>query len=93
MPLDDFLRALPNADGGGLHPIGIMAMCWTQAPSGSKPSWTVSGGFPLNLDYEACYERRIRVLSAAPGFARQVAEFSLGLGHRLRSADCPAMTD
>jgi phosphoglycerate dehydrogenase-like enzyme len=40
---------------------------------------TVSGGFPRNLDYETCFSRRIRVLSAAPGFARAVAEMALAL--------------
>lgn len=40
---------------------------------------TVSGGLPLHLDYEACFARSIHVLSAAPAFARQVAEFSLGM--------------
>ncbi len=40
---------------------------------------TVSGGFPRNLDYEYCFTRGIRVLSAAPAFARAVAEMSLAL--------------
>ena len=31
------------------------------------------------MDYEICYQKRIRVLSVAPAFARQVAEFALGL--------------
>jgi phosphoglycerate dehydrogenase-like enzyme len=39
----------------------------------------VSGAFPANLDYDQCFERRIRVLSAAPAFARQVAEMALGM--------------
>jgi phosphoglycerate dehydrogenase-like enzyme len=39
----------------------------------------VSGAFPSNLDYDQCFERRIRVLSAAPAFARQVAEMALGM--------------
>ncbi len=77
MPLPDFLRALPEAEA-------VVCADWRygdvleQAPK-LKAIMTVSGAFPLELDYEACYERRIRVLSAAPGFARQVAEFSLGL--------------
>ena len=77
MPPEDFLRALPNASA-------IVCAGWRygdvldQAPK-LKAIMDVSGGFPLQLDYEECYRRRIRVLSAAPGFARQVAEFSLGL--------------
>ena len=39
----------------------------------------VLGGFPPGLDYERCYDRRIRVLSAAPAFGPQVAEMALGL--------------
>ena len=77
MPREDFLRALPEAEA-------VVCADWhygdvlDQAPR-LKAIMAVSGGFPLRLDYDACYRRRIRVLSAAPGFARQVAEFSLGL--------------
>jgi phosphoglycerate dehydrogenase-like enzyme len=39
----------------------------------------VSGGFPRGLDYDTCFARGIHVLSAAPGFGRQVAEMALGL--------------
>ena len=77
MPQAEFLRALPEAEA-------VVCADWhygdvlDQAPK-LKAIMTVSGAFPLRLDYDACYRRRIRVLSAAPGFARQVAEFSLGL--------------
>ena len=40
---------------------------------------TVSGGWPPELDYAHCFERGIRVLSAAPAFAGAVAEMALGL--------------
>jgi phosphoglycerate dehydrogenase-like enzyme len=40
---------------------------------------TVSGSFPQNLDYETCFARHIRVLSAAPAFGPQVAEMALGM--------------
>ena len=40
---------------------------------------TVSGGFPLDFDYDYCFDKRIRVMSAAPGFGPQVAEMALGL--------------
>jgi phosphoglycerate dehydrogenase-like enzyme len=40
---------------------------------------SVSGAFLNKLDYDQCFERRIRVLSAAPAFARQVAEMALGM--------------
>lgn len=41
----------------------------------------VSGAFPSPeaLDYAACFERNIRVLSCAPAFAPAVAEMALGL--------------
>jgi phosphoglycerate dehydrogenase-like enzyme len=40
---------------------------------------TVSGGFPLDFDYDWCFARGIRVLSAAPAFGPQVAEMALGM--------------
>lgn len=39
----------------------------------------VSGGFPTTLDFGSCFARGIRVLSAAPGFAPQVAEMALAM--------------
>ena len=77
MPQEEFLRALPTAEV-------VICSNWhygdvLDQAERLKAIMTVSGGFPLELDYDACYERRIRVLSAAPAFARQVAEFSLGL--------------
>ena len=41
----------------------------------------VGGGFPSpqSLDYAACFERSIRVLSCAPAFGPAVAELGLGL--------------
>ena len=77
MPRDEFLRALPEA-------VAVVCADWhygdaLERAQKLKAIMTVSGGFPLKLDYEACYQRKIRVLSAAPGFARQVAEYSLGL--------------
>jgi len=39
----------------------------------------VGGGFPRGLDYEQCFDRRIRVLTCAPAFGPQVAEMALGL--------------
>ncbi|MCY3864218.1 MAG: hydroxyacid dehydrogenase [Chloroflexi bacterium] len=77
MPPREFIHALPTADvviTSGWHYGDVL----DQAER-LKAIMDVSGSFPLNLDYEACYRRHIRVLSAAPGFARQVAEFSLGL--------------
>lgn len=77
MPQADFLRALPTAETvicSGWRYGDVLA----NAPN-LRAIMDVSGGFPRTLDYAACYKNRIRVLSAAPAFARQVAEFSLGL--------------
>jgi len=77
MPRDEFLRALPDAEAvicAGWHYGDVL-----DHAGKLRAIMDVSGGFPQGLDYEECYRRRIRVLSAAPGFARQVAEFSLGL--------------
>ena len=77
MPQADFLRALPTAEVlicSGWRYGDVLA----SAPK-LRAIVDVSGGFPQTLDYLVCYTRRIRVLSAAPAFARQVAEFSLGL--------------
>ncbi len=77
MPREDFLRALPEAEAvicAGWHYGAVL-----DRAQNLRAIMDVSGGFPRGLDYEECYRRRIRVLSAAPGFARQVAEFSLGL--------------
>ena len=77
MPMADFLAALPSADF-------VICADWRygdvldQAQQ-LKAIIAVSGAFPLQLDYEICYQKRIRVLSVAPAFARQVAEFALGL--------------
>lgn len=39
----------------------------------------VAGGIPHALDYETAFQRGIHVLTAAPGFARQVAEAALAM--------------
>ena len=39
----------------------------------------VEGNFFPNVDYEACFDRRIRVLSCGPVYAQPVAEYALGL--------------
>ena len=77
MPEADFLAALPNADI-------VICSSWRYGDVLDRAERlraiiTVSGAFPLELDYDQCYERRIRVLSVAPAFAPQVAEFCLGL--------------
>jgi len=80
MPLDQFEAALPEADA-------IICCLWRYGrdilPKAKKLRAIISveGVFPLNddLDHDTCFAHNIRVLSIAPTFARQVAEFSLGM--------------
>lgn len=77
MPDEAFLEALPTADA-------IICADWRYGdvlPQAKKlrAILTVSGAFPLDLDYQYCHENYIRVLSSAPAFARQVAEMCLAM--------------
>jgi phosphoglycerate dehydrogenase-like enzyme len=40
---------------------------------------SVGGNLPEGLDYDKCFQKNIRVLSCAPAFGLQVAEYALGL--------------
>ncbi len=77
MPSEAFAQALPEA-------VAVVCTRWRHGgeildQAGKlRAILDVSGGFPP-LDYDRCFDRRIRVLSAAPAFARAVAEMSLGL--------------
>ncbi len=77
MPEDAFREALPAA-------FAVVSSGWRygrvldEAVS-LKAIFTVSGGWPPELDYGLCFERGIRVLSSAPAFAAAVAEMALGL--------------
>ncbi len=78
MPMDAFCQAAPQA-------LAVICADWRygddalRSASNLRAILTVSGGFPRNLDYGYCFERHIRVLSAAPAFARSVAEMALAL--------------
>ncbi len=77
MPLEDFNAALPEA-------FAVVSAGWRYGDvldhaSRLKAILTVSGGWPPELDYARCFERGIRVLSAAPAFAEAVAEMALAL--------------
>lgn len=79
-PIDSqtFLQHLPDAEV-------IICTGWRYGdvlPQAKKlrAIFDISGGFPIDLDYAYCFAHNIRVLSAAPSFARQVAEMCLGLG-------------
>jgi phosphoglycerate dehydrogenase-like enzyme len=77
MPADEFRTALPRA-------VAIVSGGWRYGAVLNNAKrleaiLTVSGGWPPELDYDLCFARGIRVLSAAPGFAGAVAEMALGL--------------
>jgi phosphoglycerate dehydrogenase-like enzyme len=77
MPLADFGAALPDA-------VAVVSSGWRYGPVPDdaeklRAIITVSGGWPPELDYERCFSRGIRVLSAAPAFAAAVAEMALAL--------------
>jgi phosphoglycerate dehydrogenase-like enzyme len=78
MPLDAFSHALPEVEA-------VVCADWRYGEdtlhqaSKLRAILTVSGGFPGSLDYDYCFAHQIRVLSAAPAFARSVAEMALGL--------------
>ena len=77
MPLDNAVEALNEADA-------VVCSDWRYGdilPQAQKlrAILTVSGAFPLDLDYRYCFANGIRVLSAAPAFGRQVAEMALGM--------------
>ncbi|MBA3400421.1 MAG: hydroxyacid dehydrogenase [Actinobacteria bacterium] len=77
MPLEKFMASLPEA-------FAVISAGWRygavldDAPN-LRAILTVSGGWPPELDYARCFERGIRVLSAAPAFAEAVAEMALAL--------------
>ena len=78
MPHDAFREALPRAEA-------VICADWRYGDEALREAkrlravLTVSGGFPRQIDYDACFTRGIRVLSAAPAFARSVAEMALTL--------------
>ena len=77
MPLEEFTASLPDAFAvvtGGWRYGDVL----DDAPN-LRAILTVSGGWPPELDYSRCFERGIRVLSAAPAFAAAVAEMALAL--------------
>jgi phosphoglycerate dehydrogenase-like enzyme len=77
MPLDEFAAALPDA-------FAVVSAGWRygdvlDSASSLRAILTVAGGWPPELDYARCFDRGIRVLSAAPAFAQAVAEMALAL--------------
>ena len=77
MPIEMFRDELPGA-------VAVVCSDWRYGDvigdaHALRAIVTVSGAWPEALDYEQCFERGVRVLSAAPAFAPAVAEMALGL--------------
>lgn len=78
MPLDAFTAAVTEAEA-------VVCADWRYGDDALHSAarlrgvLTVSGGFPRNIDYEHCFRNGIRVCSAAPAFARSVAEMALAM--------------
>jgi phosphoglycerate dehydrogenase-like enzyme len=78
MPVDEFERHVPDAQA-------VICADWRYGHDALmratrlRAILTVSGGFPRSLDYAYCFAKGIRVLSAAPAFARSVAEMALAM--------------
>lgn len=77
MPQEDAEKALKEADA-------VICSSWRYGDvlyetANLRNIMSVSGAFPLDLDYDYCFANGIRVLSAAPAFGRQVAEMALGM--------------
>lgn len=77
MPLEEARQALSRA-------VAVVCATWRyedalyHAPE-LRAILTVSGGFPLDFDYDYCFANQIQALTAAPAFARSVAEMALGM--------------
>lgn len=56
----------------------VDAATLAQAPN-LKTVIEVSGAFPDSIDYAACFEAGVQVLSCSPGFRQSVAEMGLGM--------------
>ena len=78
MPREDLLARLPEAEFVVAAKPELDRQELDRAKN-LKAVIEVSGTFQTGLDYEACFERGIEVLSCAPGFRQSVAEMTLGL--------------
>ena len=77
MPAEQFGDALLDA-------VAVVTAGWRYGDipaeaRGLRAVIDVGGGLPATIDYERCFARGIRVLTAAPAFGLQVAEMALGM--------------
>ena len=85
MPQADFLEALPKADA-------LICADWRYGEvldyaQQLKAIMTVSGAFPLQLDYEACYRQHIRVSKRRACFCPSGRRVFTGASHRRCARD------
>lgn len=78
MPREDFLVNLPSAEFVVAARPELNRQELDRAVR-LRAVIEVSGTFQTGLDYDACFERGIEVLSCAPGFQHSVAEMALGM--------------
>ena len=78
IPNDALNAALPQAEILIAATPKVTAKTLAQAPN-LRTIIEVSGAFPDTIDYTACFEAGIEVLSCAPGFRQSVAEMGLAM--------------
>jgi len=78
IPSDVLAQALPEAEVLIAATPRIDADTLRRAPN-LRTVIEVSGAFPDSIDYQACLDAGIEVLSCAPGFRRSVAEMGLAM--------------
>ena len=78
MPREEIASLLPNATFYVASRPEMTASEVAQAPN-LKATIEVSGAFRDGLDYGACFDKGIEVLSCSPGFRNAVAEMTLAM--------------
>lgn len=78
MPIAERHKALERADVW-ITADPVLDQALLDRASNLKAIIEVSGSFQSTIDYEACFERGVEVLSCAPGFRRSVAEMAVGM--------------
>ncbi len=78
IPSDILERALPDAYAFISATPHVEAETLRRAPK-LRAVIEVSGAFPETIDYQACFDAGVEVLSCAPGFRQSVAEMGLAM--------------
>ncbi|MDJ1007979.1 MAG: NAD(P)-dependent oxidoreductase [Paracoccaceae bacterium] len=78
LPAEVLEEALPRATAIVAATPEVDAATLARAPE-LRAIVEVSGAFPASIDYPACFERGIEVLSCSPGFRESVAEMGVAM--------------